>query len=48
MEVLSKPLPRFLWVVRTLLNGQPVLDSLYDGTEVVPKKLLDISFEIKA
>lgn len=48
VEVLSKPLPRFLWVIRTLLNGQPVLDSLYDGIEVMPKKLLDISFEIKA
>lgn len=44
--ILCQPLPRFLWVIRIHLNGQPILDSLYDGTEVMPKKLLDVSFDI--
>jgi len=42
--ILVEPLPRFIWVIRAYLNNEPILDILYDGTEVFPKKLLTVNF----
>lgn len=45
-DVLLKSLPRFLWIIRAHLKTQPMLDMIYDGTEVFPKKLLMIDFSV--
>lgn len=34
IEVLSKPLPRYLWIIRSQYLGTPVLDNIYDATSV--------------
>ncbi len=43
-KILTKPLPRFLWIVRSHINGKPVIESVYDGTAVFPERLLTIHF----
>jgi hypothetical protein len=43
--VLSKPLPRFVWIVRTFYDGKPKKDYIYDGTCVYVQKLLQITFK---
>lgn len=37
MELLCKPMPRFLWVVRIQCEDTPHYDFVYDGTAVYPK-----------
>ena len=43
-EILTTILPRFLWVIRSLLDGVPIIDDVYDGTSVFPKRLLTVRF----
>lgn len=43
VEILTTPLPRFLWIIRSHLEGMPVID-IYDGTSVIPKRLLTVQF----
>jgi hypothetical protein len=43
--ILCKPLPRFLWIIRTWYNGVPKKDILFDGTCVYPEELLQIKFQ---
>jgi len=38
-EVLSAPLPRFLWIMRVKLDSTFVYDAVYDGTSAIPKQL---------
>jgi hypothetical protein len=33
-RVLTYPMPRFLWRATTLVNGSPVLDLLFDATDI--------------
>ncbi len=44
IKVLITSLPRFLWVIRFHYRGAPVMDDVYDGTSVFPKRLLTIRF----
>lgn len=44
VKILTTSLPRFLWVIRFHLNGIPVVDDVYDGTSVFPKRLLTVRF----
>ncbi|PXF60871.1 MAG: hypothetical protein C4B59_06800 [Candidatus Methanogaster sp.] len=42
--ILTNPLPRFLWIIRTYYDQIPAIDDVYDGTAVFPKKLRTIRF----
>jgi len=33
-QILTSSLPRFLWVIRTLVKGVPLNDQIFDGTAV--------------
>jgi hypothetical protein len=44
-KILSKPFPRFIWVIRTFYEGNPEKDYIYDGTCVYARKLLQIAFK---
>jgi hypothetical protein len=44
-KILSKPFPRFIWVIRTFYKGKPQKDLMYDGTCVYTQKLLQIDFK---
>lgn len=43
-DILSKPFPRFLWIIRLQFREIPVLDSIYDGTSVNPIEYQSITF----
>jgi hypothetical protein len=45
MELLCKPMPRFLWVVRIQCEDTPHYDFVYDGTAVYPKLICDPVFK---
>jgi hypothetical protein len=45
IDTLTAPFPRFLWVIRTLYQGRPVWDSVFDGTAVYPEVFRTIYFE---
>ena len=40
--ILTDPIPRFLWIIRTYYDRIPTMDDVYDGTAVFPKKLRTI------
>ena len=42
--ILTNPLPRFLWIIRTYHDQIPMIDDIYDGTAVFLKKLRTIRF----
>ena len=42
--LLTNPLPRFLWIIRTYYDRIQTMDDIYDGTAVFPKKLRTIRF----
>lgn len=44
-EILCKPFPRFLWVVRYNFHGIPIMDYVYDGTTIFPKEFCLITFK---
>jgi hypothetical protein len=46
LDVLTAPLPRFIWVIRIHDSGNPLADILYDGTSVFPQTIRTIHFEI--
>lgn len=37
-SILSKPFPRFVWIIRLDLCGTPRVDIIYDGTSVYPNE----------
>jgi len=45
IDMLTAPFPRFLWIIRTLYQGRPVWDSVFDGTAVYPEVFRTIYFE---
>ena len=45
-EILTLPLSRFLWVMRTYYKNQPLWDSVYDSTSVYPKKLTSVYYKL--
>jgi len=47
VKILTTSLPRFLWIIWFHLNGTPVIDDVYDGTSVFPKRLLTVRFHDK-
>ena len=44
-DILYKPMPRFLWVVRLQCDGTPHYDFVFDGTAVHPKLICQPIFE---
>jgi len=36
IDILSRPLPHFIWVIRIFLEHKPIVDVVFDGTEVFP------------
>jgi len=44
-KILSKPFPRFVWIIRTYYEGKPEKDYIYDGTCVYAQKLFQINFK---
>nr|QNO42362.1 hypothetical protein LFOPHFOE_00002 [Methanosarcinales archaeon ANME-2c ERB4] len=42
--ILTKPLPHFLWIIRTYYDRIPTMDAVYDETAVFPKKFRTIRF----
>ena len=45
-EILTMPLSRFLWVMRTYYKNQPLWDCVYDSTSVYPKKLTSVYYKL--
>lgn len=43
-EILCKPFPRFLWVVRYTFHAIPVMDYVYDGTATFAEEFCCITF----
>lgn len=44
-ETLTKPLPRFLWVIRAYIKENPIFDVFYDGTSIYPQdELIFVEF----
>jgi len=43
-DVLTKTLPRFLWVIRFSYNQQTFLDQVFDGTATYPTILENVSY----
>ncbi len=43
-EILTKSLPRFLWIVRFIHKNQHIGDQIYDGTSVYVTKLISVEF----
>ena len=46
-EILTMPLSRFLWIMRTYYKNQPLWDSVYDSTSVYPKKLTTVYYKLR-
>lgn len=46
LNVLQRPLPRFLWLIRSKEKDQLINDLVYDGTAVYPKLLLNIDYGV--
>jgi len=46
IDILSRPLPRFIWVIRIFSEYKPIVDVVFDGTEVFPKDLLTVGFSM--
>lgn len=44
-KILSKPFPKFVWIIRTFYEGKPEKDYIYDGTCVYVQKLFQINFQ---
>lgn len=44
-ETLCKHLPRFLWIIRYNYDGMPIMDYVFDGTSVFPKKISVLEFK---
>jgi hypothetical protein len=43
-EILCKPFPRFLWIIRYTYHGTPLMDYVYDGTSVFAEELCIIDY----
>lgn len=46
-EILTMPLSRFLWIMRTYYKNHPLWDSVYDSTSVYPKKLTTVYYKLR-
>jgi hypothetical protein len=44
-DILDKPLPRFLWVIRLKADNHFVKDAIIDGTAVYPRLNLEIDYD---
>ena len=48
LEILTKSLPRFLWIVRLFHKNQLIGDQVYDGTSVYIKSVISVKFELES
>jgi hypothetical protein len=46
VETLQQPMPRFLWIIRQLINNELSCDMVYDATAVYPKEITTINYDI--
>ncbi len=44
LNILSKRFPRFLWVNRTYIDEEPLIDQVFDATSVYPQEFDRIRF----
>lgn len=44
IKVLTKPMPKYMWILRFHYEGQPLEDVVFDGTSIYPRHLLTIKY----
>ncbi|NMX22192.1 hypothetical protein C5S30_07210 [ANME-1 cluster archaeon GoMg4] len=45
IEILTMPLPRFVWVIRLFFKNQPLRDYIYDATSVYVRRLEIVKYQ---
>jgi len=43
-QILSHPMPKYMWIIRGYKNDDMIIDVVYDATAVHPKELMTIKF----
>jgi len=46
IEILTKSMPKYIWVIRGYYKGDVIYDSVFDGTSIYPENILNIEFKI--